>query len=182
MNIREKSFSVLVMMAAACLAAQTRAQSLDVTLVNSNVSVTQGATEADFFASISNPTASTIFLNGDNPMTGPPFLSVNDAPFMSNAPLFLGAGQSTGPFELFAVELASPTIAPGTYSGNVFSILGGFSMSDLLDVADSIFSVTVTGPSFSAPEMDPTSWAGALTLLGGCLAILCSRRAVRIGR
>ena len=157
-------------------------ESLDVTLVNSNVSVTQGATEADFFASITNSTASTIFLNGDSSNTGSPFLSVNDAPFNSNAPLFLGAGQSTGPFELFAVDLGFPTVAPGTYSGNVFSILGGFTGSDAAYLANSAFSVTVTGASISAPEIDPASSIGALTLFLGCLAILRGRRAVRISR
>jgi hypothetical protein len=181
MNMKQITFPALVMLAAACLAGQTPAQSLDVTLVNSNVSVTQGATEADFFASITNSTTSTIFLNGDNPTTSSPLLSVNDAPFNTNAPFFLGAGQSTGPFELFAVNLTS-LIAPGTYSGSVFSILGGFSNSDLVDVADSNFSVTIASASIRAPEIDPASSVGALTLLAGCLAILRDRRAVKIGR
>lgn len=182
MNRKQRILSVLVMSAAACLASGVRAQSLDVTLSESDVTVTQGTTVVDFNATITNAGTSTIFLNGDNPTTGSSLLSVDDSPFNTNAPLSLAAGASTGPIELFAVDILSPTIAVGTYGGNDFSILGGYGSSDAIDLVDSNFSVTVTGAAVAAPEIDPATSVGALSLLIGGIMVLRGRRAARVER
>ncbi len=175
--------SALLMVAAASLASRARSQSLDVTLVDPSITVTQGTTVVDFYATISNPgpsNADPIYLNGDSATTSSLFLTVDDSSFFNNAPISLAPGQNSGPtaFELFAVDLF-PTTGVGTYSGNVFSILGGAdggagtAFGDLADVKFSVSVVSATPTA--APEVDPASSVSALTLLAGCLAVLLSR-------
>ncbi len=184
MNRKPMLLSALLIGMTACLASGVHAQSLDVTLSESTATVTQGTAVVDFYATIVNAGASTIYLNGDSPTTGSSLLSVDDSPFDNNAPLSLAAGASTGPIELFAVDILSPTIPTGTYSGNDFSILGGYTGSAVSDLADALFSVTVTSATSttSAPEIDPASSLGALTLLLGSLLVLRGRRVVEISR
>jgi hypothetical protein len=180
MNGKRLLTRTLALTAALCLASGARAQYLDVTLSESTAVVTQGTTTVDFFATISNTTGSTVFLNGDQFSISAPLLGLDDSPFNNNAPLSLNAGQSTGPFELFDVSLSAST-ALGTYGGNVFSILGGANGGSVTDLADTTFSVTVQAPSgTSVPEIDPRWSFGALTLLAGCVAILRDRRVVRV--
>jgi hypothetical protein len=160
-------------------AATARAQTLDVTLVDPNQTVTQGTTSIAVDATIFNPTTQTIYLNGDSSTTSSPFLTVDDTPFFNNAPLSLAPGQSSGTIELFDVDLAGAT-PTGTYALNTFSILGGadggtFSLFN--DLADAQFSVTVSSAvSVSAPEVDPSSATSALALLAGFLTVLRGRR------
>ena len=81
------------------------------------------------------------------------FLSVDDSPFFANAPLSLAPGQNSGPFELFAVDLATNT-ALGNYLGNGFEIQGGAdggNFTAFADLADATFSVTVAGSTVAAP-------------------------------
>jgi hypothetical protein len=161
-------------------AATVQAQSLDLTLTDPSQTVTQGTTSVAFDATIFNPsTTDTIYLNGDAATTSSPFLSVDDTAFFNNAPLSLAPEQSSGPIELFDVDLSSDT-ATGTYDLNTFSILGGADGgSDSLfnDLADASFSVTVASPAVqAAPEIDPTSATSGLMLLAGCLAVLRGRR------
>ena len=161
--------------------AAARAQSLELVLTDPNQTVMQGTTLVAFDATVLNPsTTDTIYLNGDASTTPSPYLSVNDAPFFANAPLLLGPGASTGPFELFEVDLGAS--APvGTYAKNTFSILGGAdggTFADFSDISDAQFSVTVSSADVAAaPEIDPGSAFGALTLLVGSLLALRSRRA-----
>lgn len=175
------TLSACALAAIACLATGAQAQSLDLTLVDPNASVTQGTSSIAFDATISNPSATaTLYLNGDSFTTSSPFLAVNDLPFDTNAPLSLAPGQSSGLIELFDINF-SPAIPVGTYGGsNVFSILGGAdggSGTAFSDLADAKFSVTVTGPtSAQAPEIDSGSALGGLTLLVGCLLVICSRQ------
>jgi hypothetical protein len=164
MNSRHMTLSTFVVCTLACFASGVRAISLDVVLVKSDVTVAPTATEADFYATIYNPSSATIFLNGDSAQTSSALLSVDDSPFNLNAPLSLGAGQRTGPFELFAVDLLSPSIPAGTYGGNVFSILGGSDGGAINDLADAQFSVTITASPVPLPA---TAWL----LLSGLAAI-----------
>ena len=182
MNRQQMVLTGLALAGLAWLATRVQAQSLDVTLVNPDVTVTQGTTVVDFYATITNPNPSgmaPIYLNGDSSTTSSLFLTVDDTPFDDNAPLSLFSGQSNGatPIELFTLDL-SPSTAAGTYSGNVFSILGGAdggAGTAFGDLADAKFAVTVTA-GMSAPEIDPRPAAAAVTMLLCCIAILRGRR------
>jgi hypothetical protein len=117
------------------------------------VTVLQGTTRVQFFATVSNPSLTdTVYLNFDqtSASTG---LTIDDSLFALNAPLFLSPGASSGPFEIFDAML-STNLAAGLYTGT-FTILGGpdggtFTAGD--DLADLNFSVTVTTPSTATPE------------------------------
>src|ERR1017187_392563 len=107
---------------------------------------------------ISNPSATdTIYLNGDISTVVSTFLTVDDTPFIDNAPLSLAPGADTGPtpFELFDVTI-DPTTPAGNYDNNLFSILGGPDGTSLYDLVDVPFNVTVTTPT-AVPELD-ASW------------------------
>jgi hypothetical protein len=188
MNTKLVILSVLAAAGAVCGSHSVRAQTLDVTLVDPNAVVAFGTTDVAFAATISNPatdaTLPAVYLNFASATTVSPGLTVDLSPFFSNAPLFLASGQNSGaaPFELFNVNLA-PGLAAGTYSGNDVSIQGGAdggALTAVGELADSLFSITVSSATVLAPEIDPASSAAALTLLAGCLLVLRGRRAVTL--
>jgi PEP-CTERM motif len=141
-------------------AARARGDSLTVTLTQASQTVEQGTTVIEFDATISNPSATdTIFLNADSWTTNSTLVSVDDTPFMTNAPLYLNPGDSTGTFALFDVDLPA-NLALGSYTG-VFSILGGPDggmFTDFSTLSNSSFTVN------AVPE--PTT----IFLLGSGLA------------
>src|SRR5271166_4451682 len=99
---------ILGLMATVLLSSPARADSIDITLMQIS-QVGLSGTTVTFDATLTNLTGSTIFLNGDARTTSTPFLSVDDSPFLTNAPLSLNPGARSGPFALFSVF-----IAPGT--------------------------------------------------------------------
>lgn len=146
------------------LASAVRADSVEVTLTETSQTATPGST-ITFDATITNlSSTNTVFLNADSSVTSSLFLTIDDTPFLNNFPLFLGPSESSGPFALFNL-LIDPSIPPGTYDFNIFSILGGVDAfaSDTLGSAE--FSVTVLGPS-TVPEPE-----SLLLLLSGLLAL-----------
>jgi hypothetical protein len=190
MNIKALILSALAIAAAVCASHSTRAQTLDLTLADPNAVVAFGTTEVAFSATISNPaidsTLPAVYLNFASATTVSPGLTVDLSPFFTNAPLFLASGQNSGPapFELFDVKLA-PRLAAGTYSGNDVSIQGGADGGMLTaagELADSLFSITVSSGAVPAPELDPASSVAALTLLVGSLMVLLGRRDVNVRR
>jgi hypothetical protein len=176
--------SLLALAAALGLVHQAHAGALDVTLLDPDTIVAQGTSMVAFEATILNPSATdTIYLNGDSATTASTLLTVDDSPFYLNAPLSLAPGESSGPLELFDVDLSSTTPA-GTYSSNTFSILGGpdgGTLMDFADLADATFSITVS-PASSVPEPD-SSWdmMTGLGLLAG-LVVLRGRGRPRVSR
>jgi len=152
---------------------------LDLTLLDADQTVTQGTTSVAFDATIFNPsTTDTIYLNGASATTASSLLNVDLTPFFENAPFSLAPGQSSGPFELLALDLAANT-ATGSYSGNDFQLQGGAdggTFSAFNDLADANFSVTVTTPTVTAPEIDPASAMSGLVMLMGGLAVMRGRR------
>jgi PEP-CTERM motif len=143
-------------------AVRGRGDSLDVTLTQASQTVVQGTTVIEFDATISNPsTTDTIFLNADSWMTNSTLVSVDDTPFMTNAPLYLNPGDSSGTFALFDVDLPA-NLAGGSYTG-IFSILGGpdgGTFSDFSPLSSSAFTVNVV----ATPE------PGTIFLIGSGLA------------
>ena len=66
MNTQRVIGSALALSAAVCLAPLTRAQTLDLTLLDATQTVIQGTTVVAFDATVFNPsTTATIYLNGD---------------------------------------------------------------------------------------------------------------------
>ena len=151
----------------------SRADSLEVTLTEASQTVVQGTTIVAFDATISNPSPTdTVFLNSDTSLTDSVLVTVDDTPFFLNAPFFLGPLGSSGPFELFDVDLPAD-IALGLYNGT-FSIYGGADTGASVDLVDTSFSVEVTAP-VGTPE------PGTLLLLGsGLVSLGFLRRKVKL--
>jgi len=146
--------------AVALLAPALRADSLTVTLTEASQTVVQGTTVVTFDATIVNPSLTdTIFLNSDGSSVSFP-LTLDDTPFLLDAPLSLGPGTSSGPFAIFDIDLP-PDTAPGMYSGD-FQIIGGLTDTDFSDVLAQVdFTVDVTSAVATTPEP-------------GTLLLLCS--------
>jgi hypothetical protein len=83
------------------------------------------ATAVEFFGTITNTTASTIYLNGDSyTIVGLPSGAMDDSPFLADAPLTLAGGTSTLDIGLFTIDIPNG-FATGLYNGSSFNILGG---------------------------------------------------------
>jgi hypothetical protein len=175
----QHSIFTLALIASVGIAPSTQAQTLDLTLLDANQTVTQGTTAIDFDATISNSSSTlTIYLNGATANTSSSLLTVDVSPFFANAPFSLAPGQSSGPFEIFAVDLAANT-PTGNYVSNDFELLGGAdggNFASFNDLADPKFSVTVTSSTVAAPEIDPASAVSTLVMFLGGLAVLRGRR------
>ncbi len=132
-------------------------------------------TTLDFFGTITNNDASTVYLNSDNFTLTSLGLSLNDAPFFSLPPSLGPSGSpnaSTGLVELFDITIAA-NAAAGTYSGNSFQILGGATQNvsmDLLGTQE--FAITV-------PPASPVPEPNTLVVLASGLAATASKKLIR---
>jgi len=120
-----------------------------------------------FFGTILNSGSDAIFLNGDELNLAAPStdFTITDL-FFANAPLSLGAGDSSGLIELFDVTVNNPfPDLPTTYTGS-WTMTGGAdgNAQDILDQES--FSVTVTPEPQATPEPQTS-----LLLLVGFAAI-----------
>jgi hypothetical protein len=146
---RMRHLNVVTILVFLIIAGSAHADSISFTLSPSSASGTPG-NDLTFMGTLTNNTSTTIFLNGDSFTTSQSFLVVNDASFFQNAPLSLAPGQSTGPFVLFSVLIASAS-SPGIYGLNSFSILGGLDSSATITVATKQFNIVVK-PLTTVPE------------------------------
>src|ERR1700738_1293259 len=133
------------------------------TLASSSLSGAPGTT-VTFQGSIQNAGAPTVFLNGDSSTTASGFLSINDTAFFNNVPLSLDPSFGVGPVDLFSV-LIDPSTPFGTYSLNLFNIVGGPDAVTQNLLATQTFTVIV------APE--PSS---VLLMMAAGLCLLCRRQ------
>lgn len=136
---------------------------LNVTLTNTNETGSPGQTLV-FSGTVSNPGATTVFLNSDIIQTGQSFLNGNGIDFLLDAPASLAPagqpGDSTGVLDLFTVTITA-SAPPGTYTtNNYFQVLGGSTSSSVDLLATQTFSVIVS----SVPE------PGTLILFGSAIA------------
>ncbi|HKM67457.1 MAG TPA: PEP-CTERM sorting domain-containing protein [Candidatus Acidoferrum sp.] len=175
MNVR-KALPVLLVIAVALLASPVlRADSVSIVFDQPTQSVVQGTLEVTFSATVTNLTAATVFLNGDEYSVSPAiclssFLCLNDSAFLSNPNLIsLSGNQIIDSVDLFTVTLPSD-LATGTYAGS-FSFTGGADSSALDNLGGSNFYIDVTSP-VATPEPGTLamlllgfSLAGALSLL-----------------
>jgi hypothetical protein len=152
------------LLASAFLCSAAHADSIDITLTESTLTGNAGGI-LTFYATLTNLSSGTIYLNGDSFTTSSLFLTPNDNPFLTNAPLSLAAGHSSGPFAIFQIFIA-PGTTSATYAFNTFTILGGTNSSSFNRVGSTQFTVNVS------PVPEP----GTLVLLGSGLLALVARR------
>jgi PEP-CTERM motif len=162
-------FAILTLVSLACGSAS--ADTVTITLDSPTLSGSPGDT-LQFFGTLTNTTADTVFLNDVNfNLASIPLGSIDNSPFFTNAPLSLDAagsldgGFTSGDIELFDVTIPDP-FAAANYDGT-FQVLGGIdgNAQDILGTAD--FTVQVLGSSSSVPE--PSS----VILLGAAFLGLC---------
>jgi hypothetical protein len=105
-----------------------------------------------YFGTMTNVSgADTLFLNSISSTSILGFLTIDTGPFFVNAPLSLGPGEVSGPFEIFEVTI-DPATPDALYSGSTVSIQGGADSGTFDDLADVGFDVQVTSPSAATPE------------------------------
>ncbi len=166
---RRSLFIILLVTVIAFMVVPATAQDIGIVLSQSTLTGAAGTT-LTFDATLTNLSSSTIFLNGDSYTTVSPSLTVSVNPFLSNAPLSLAAGASGGAFAIFTVTIA-PSLAPGVYSLNDFTIIGGLSGTDFNVLGSTNFTVDVVSATSVVPE--PAS----LVLVGtGLLGLVMKRK------
>ncbi len=166
---RRSLFIILLVTVIAFMVVPATAQDIGIVLSQSTLTGAAGTT-LTFDATLTNLSSSTIFLNGDSYTTVSPSLTVSVNPFLSNTPLSLAAGASGGAFAIFTVTIA-PSLAPGVYSLNDFTIIGGLSGTDFNVLGSTNFTVDVVSATSVVPE--PAS----LVLVGtGLLGLVMKRK------
>lgn len=135
-----KTFINLIALTA--LAALGASADIDITFDNAAQSGSPGQT-LNFFGTITNTGASTVFLNGDSYNFALTDATFSDN-FFANVPVSLAAGASSGDIDLFDVTIANPETLPlGTYSGT-YGLFGGVDENAEDNLAQASFSVNVT--------------------------------------
>ena len=165
-------FGAITVAALLMLGPTLRADGVDISL--SPVSGMAG-TSVEVVGTVTNDTSGTVYLNGDTFSVTTPDLSLDDTNFFLNAPFSLDPSQSSGPFDIFVINIdASAT--PGAIGPNFFTILGGPDGGASEVIGTVMFDVNVQG---TAPVPEPGEWL--LLLVGiAMVGMMGSRlRAVR---
>jgi hypothetical protein len=146
--------------------AVAKADDITISFDQPNQTVVAGDT-VEFFGTITNDTATTIFLNNDDLNLGGLSLTTTDQ-FFNTVPLSLApegqAGDSSGDIELFDVTASNPLLdAAGEYSGT-YTLFGGADGNAQDNLGTTAFSVTTLAPVPEPPAI--------YLLLTGVLATL----------
>jgi hypothetical protein len=163
-NVKKMRYLLLLPMTIACFLLAGAAAKVDPLTITLDAPYQFGGVSVfGFDATVTNTSADTVYLNGDNFSVDSP-LTVDDSPYLNNYPLTLGAGDSASGL-LFNVDVPIGT-ALGLYTG-YFDITGGSDANAGDTVGEADFDVNVT------PE--PSGWL----LLGSGLAALALAKAQR---
>jgi hypothetical protein len=158
-------FAMIAAAALLSLCPALRADGVEITL--STVSAAPGGS-VEVVGNVTNDTSSLVFLNGDSFSLADTSLTLDDSDFFNNAPFTLGAGATSGPFDIFIINIAS-SAAPGLLTPNFFSILGGADANAGDVIGTVMFDVNVQGVT---PAPEPS----ALILLACGIAAITIRR------
>jgi hypothetical protein len=139
--------------------AAAHADTVTITFDHPNQVVLPGTT-VDFFGTITNTSASTIFLNGDALNLNGISFTVTDQ-FFNNAPISLAPGANSGDIELFDITASSPLLDPAGFYAGTYCLLGGIdgNAQDVLETSAATFSAN------TAPATSPVPEPATLTLL-----------------
>jgi hypothetical protein len=145
----------------AAVATAAKADPVTITFDQPNQIAGAGQT-LEFFGTITNNTASTIFLNSDDPNLAGLSFSINDQ-FFSTVPPSLAAGANSGDIELFDVTLSNPLQdAFATYAGD-YTLVGGIDGNAQDNIGSAAFSVSSV-PEPSTIGLLFTGFAGLLPI------------------
>jgi hypothetical protein len=130
----------------------------------------------EFSGTLTNTASSNLYLNADNfNLAGFEPSAINDSPFFTNAPLFLGGPDgSTGDIGLFNITIPVPFVT-GNYGG-ALQVLGGVDVNAQDVVGSADFTVQVQQPAVVPEPASFVTLSLALLLL---VLTLHARRAVR---
>jgi hypothetical protein len=152
-----------------------KADSLTVTFDQPNQTAIAGQT-LQFFGTITNNTADTIFLNSDSfNLDG---LSFTFSDLFGNTPISLDPGATSSDVELFDVSVSNPIVdAPGVYLGS-YTLTGGAD-SGAQTAQDNLganpFHVTIPSPTTSQVPEPATIYL----VLGGLSTLVPIARRLR---
>ena len=169
MKMKRLFLTTAVLALLAMLPAAAQADPVTITLPGT-LNISPGGSALGVQGSISNGGAPIFWITSGNlTITGPAGITFNDSAFLTNAPLNVAPGTSTGNFSFFDI-FVSAAVAPGTYLGT-FTVIGGpVQGSDSMTLTKD-FNIVV-GQVGAVPE--PTSMLLLGSGLGG--AWLARRR------
>ena len=136
---------------------------MSLTLTANNQSGDPGDSVA-YTGTLLNNTGSTFYIDADSfTFSGSADVTLDDNPFLNNAPLSLAPGELSSVFEVFHIDL-SPSAAVGDSFVGIFTAIGGTdpTASDMTSTAN--FQINVAAPSSVTPEGSSVGM-----LLGGAL-------------
>ena len=156
--MKKSRLILILLVAVGCMTA--RADALLISLDSPILSGPPGSV-VQFFGTLTNTTGADLYLNADNfDLAGFDPSAIDDSPFFTNAPFFLGSGGTSGDIGLFNVTIPNG-FGGGNYAGS-FEILGGATSDDQSTIGTVDFVVQV--PSSAVPE--PSSLSMFALVLG----------------
>lgn len=171
LNIRQAA-GILSVAGLALAPVAAHAQAFTVTFAPATQTVLPGFSTT-FSGTITNTTATSLYINGDNIDPLAPGLTTDDMPFYNTFgpnPVLLGAGQTYALTDLFTVT--DTTAAIGAYQGQ-YTIYGGLDPTAADQTGFQTFTVNV--PQAPVPEAS-TSVSLAVLLTGGAAMWAFKRR------
>lgn len=172
LNFRQAA-GILSVAGLALAPAAAHAQAFTLTFVPATKTVLPGFSTT-FSGTITNTTATDLYINGDSIDPLATGLSTDDTPFyntfLSGSPVLLGAGQTYALTDLFTVT--DTTAAIGTYQGQ-YTVYGG--IDPTASDQSGFQNFTVNAPLAPVPEAS-TSLSFALLLAAGAAVWAAKRR------
>ena len=135
--------------------AVAKADTITISFDQQDQTISAGDT-VEFFGTITNDTANTIYLNEDDLTLSGLSLTTTDQ-FFNNVPIDLApsgdAGDSSGDIELFDVTASDPLLdVAGVYSGT-YTLIGGTDGNAQDNLGSANFSVTTLAPVPEPPTI-----------------------------